>query len=55
MYQIEIDFENNNNSGLQTKCSECLYDNECKDAQKQENEAKNEKDCKRYKHNDLPF
>ena len=53
MIQIEIDF--NDNIGLQTKCNECLYDNECKDAKKQENEAKNEKGCSKYKYNDLPF
>ena len=51
--QIKIDF--NYNTGIQTKCIDCLYDNECKDAQKQENEAKNEKDCAKYKYNDLPF
>ena len=55
MYQIEIEFENNDNIDAQTKCNECLYDNECKDAQKQENKAKNEKGCSKYKYNDLPF
>ena len=53
MNQIEIDF--NDNSGLKTKCSECLYDNECKTAQKEQNNAKNEMDCVKYKYNDLPF
>ena len=43
MYQIEIDFENNDNIDAQTKCIVCLYDNDCKYAQKQENKAKNEK------------
>ena len=53
MNQIKIDF--NDNLGVQTKCSECLYDNECKAAQKQQNKDKNEMDCVNYKHNDLPF
>ena len=53
MIQIELDF--NDNLGVQTKCSECLYDNECKDAEKQQNKAKNDRDCTKYKYNDLPF
>ena len=53
MNQIELDF--NYNLGVQTKCFECLYDNECNDAQKQQNKDKNEQDCTKYKYNDLPF
>ena len=53
MEQLELSF--NDNTGLETKCVECLYDNECKDAEKEQNTAKNEKDCVKYKYNDLPF
>lgn len=53
MEQLAFNF--NDNTGLQTKCSECLYLNECKDAEMEQNKAKNERDCIKYKYNDLPF